>query len=84
MFYTGQTNTTIYGFRNASANLTCYVHAYPEAYFIWYRNKIPMDPKDHPIKIYNEENTSILEVRQLGSCNQCFHAFYSVIATQDD
>lgn len=63
--FTGQLETTVYGFQNESRNLTCQVYAYPVAYFIWYRNNIPMDPRKNHIKIYNEENISILEVRGL-------------------
>ncbi|XP_065225525.1 hemicentin-1-like [Planococcus citri] len=55
-------NITVYGFRSESRNLTCQVIAHPTAYFIWYRDNKPIDPKIDNLKIYNEDNISILEI----------------------
>lgn len=54
---------TVYGFRNESRNLTCAVKAYPAAYFVWYKDKKLMDVKKMGVKVYNDENISILEVK---------------------
>lgn len=54
---------TVYGFRNESRNLTCTVRAYPVAYFVWYKDEKLMEVKKNGVKVYNDENTSTLEVR---------------------
>lgn len=54
--------TMAYSFLSGKVNLTCEVQAEPEANFTWTKDKEVMQPSNI-IQIFNNNNTSILQVR---------------------
>lgn len=54
--------TMAYSFLSGTVNLTCEVQAEPEANFTWTKDEEVMEPSNI-VQIFNNNNTSILQVR---------------------